>query len=184
MFDKANVILESRALSQEGKAKHSNRYAFSGKIKCACCSSTYVARYKNRKDGNQYKAWRCFQAARHGSPRVNETGNQVGCLNESIRNEDAAYIMGVVVRSLDFDKDLMVRNILSVIESVLAADNAHIQTEMDYIKDALREMLNGTCLDDVFYRNILSRMVVHNRNRVDVYLSFLPHRWSCAIEKV
>ena len=32
LFDKANRILDEKSLSQEGKAKHSNRYPFSGKI--------------------------------------------------------------------------------------------------------------------------------------------------------
>ena len=46
LFEKANRILDEKSLTQEGKAKHSNRYPFSGKIKCGCCGSSYVARYK------------------------------------------------------------------------------------------------------------------------------------------
>lgn len=49
LFEKANRILDEKSLTQEGKAKHSNRYPFSGKIKCGCCGSSYVARYKNLK---------------------------------------------------------------------------------------------------------------------------------------
>ena len=37
LFEKANRILDEKSLTQEGKAKHSNRYPFSGKIKCGCC---------------------------------------------------------------------------------------------------------------------------------------------------
>ena len=59
LFDEANRILDAKSLSQEGKAKHSNRYPFSGKIKCGCCGSSYVARYKTRKDGSRYGKVSC-----------------------------------------------------------------------------------------------------------------------------
>ena len=62
LFEEANRILDSRAMSQESLAKHSNRYPFSGKIKCGRCGQSYVARYKSRKDGSKYKAWTCYQA--------------------------------------------------------------------------------------------------------------------------
>ena len=66
LFEKANRILDEKSLTQEGKAKHSNRYPFSGKIKCGCCGSSYVARYKNRNNGTRYKAWRCYKSATQG----------------------------------------------------------------------------------------------------------------------
>ena len=96
LFDKANRILDAKSLSQEGKAKHSNRYPFSGKIKCGRCGASYVARYKTRKDGSRYKAWRCYEAANHGRPHIDKAGNQVGCSGESIRNEDAIYLLYLV----------------------------------------------------------------------------------------
>lgn len=42
LFEEANRILDERSLSQEGKAKHSNRYPFSGKnqmrtLRCKLC---------------------------------------------------------------------------------------------------------------------------------------------------
>ena len=46
LFNEANRILDERSDSMKGKSKHSNRYPFSGKIKCGCCGSSYVARYK------------------------------------------------------------------------------------------------------------------------------------------
>jgi len=248
MFERSSAILESRSASQEGKAKHSGRYAFSGKIKCARCGSTYAARYKTRRDGSKYKSWRCFRATRYGKPHIDKAGSQVGCVGESIRGEDAEHIMGLVAQSLDFDKEAMIRALLSVIQDVLSADNAIIQTralkakltgleaqrsrlieiymggsitrdefaaarskwstEIQQIRDlienaekqtsrveckqtltndiegALREMTQGACLDDAFYRGLLNRMVIYSRDHVDVFLSFLPHKWSYCVEKV
>ena len=171
LYAKANEILESRAISQKGKAKHSNRYGFSGKIKCGTCGSTFVARHRKRKDGSKNKTWQCFKAAQYG---------KAGCNNERIYNRNVVYIMGIVVQSLDFDKDLVIRNLLGVIKRILAIESTPIQagTLLEYAEDTLKEMLNGTLQDDIFYRNILSQIVVHNRSNTDVFLTFLPHRWS------
>lgn len=97
-FDAANRILDARALSQEGKSKHSNRYCFSGKIICGACGtdSKFRAVYRTRKDGSVYKAWRCLEASQHGQPHIDKAGNKLGCSSESIRNEDALHIMSLV----------------------------------------------------------------------------------------
>lgn len=122
LFDQANAILERRASSQEGKAKHSNRYAFSGKIRCGRCGATYVARYKKRKDGSQYKAWKCYEAIRHGKPKTDAAGNQIGCFGEPVRNEDVVHIMSLVVKSLCLEKDVLIQNLLRAIDQVVLID--------------------------------------------------------------
>ena len=129
LFDAANRILDSRALSPEGKAKHSNRYAFSGKIKCGCCGSSYVARYKTRKDGSQYKAWRCYEASKNGSPHIDRRGNEVGCSGHSIRNEDVVHIMYLVSKELKINSEKITRRIVSIIQAVLATDTRNDNTE-------------------------------------------------------
>jgi len=245
MFDAANKILDERALSQDGKAKHSNRYAFSGKIKCGACGSSYVARYKKRKDGSQYKAWRCMEGARYGSPHIDKAGNHVGCTSESIRNEDALYIMYLVSRSLEMKKNKIIKNMVDVINSVVSYDMT--ETDTDKLRDkikaieekksslielymskdinrdefsaarikcddeiaelneliqgiekkdtimkqqndllmdisgAINEIVNGMTYEDEFYKSLLDRMVVNDKDHIDVYLNLLPHKWSYAI---
>jgi len=122
MFDAANKILDDRALSPEGKSKHSNRYAFSGKIKCGICDKTFGARYTTRKDGSVYKAWRCLAGAQYGKPRIDNAGNLVGCSSESIRNEDALHIMRLVSTSLEMEKKSIVSNMIKVIQEVISGD--------------------------------------------------------------
>lgn len=122
LFDKANRILDAKSLSQEGKAKHSNRYPFSGKIKCGRCGASYVARYKTRKDGSRYKAWRCYEAANHGRPHIDKAGNQVGCSGESIRNEDAIYLLYLVCKELKINRQKVVDNLTKTIDAVMQID--------------------------------------------------------------
>ena len=247
LFDKANRILDEKSLSQEGKAKHSNRYPFSGKIKCGCCGSSYVARYKTRKNGSRYKAWRCLEAARHGSPHVDKAGNQVGCSGLSIRNEDATHIMYLVTSSLKYNKEKITNNLLAIIKSIIAMDTAgtdseklksqikaieqkrtnlidlytsgditrdefsaarakceneiaELQSVIDNIDkqremiekqqelvaeitEAMNELINGVEYEDDFYKEILDKMVVNDKDHIDVYLNLLPLKWSYTVAK-
>ena len=247
LFDKANRILDEKSLSQEGKAKHSNRYPFSGKIKCGCCGSSYVARYKTRKNGSRYKAWRCLEAARHGSPHVDKAGNHVGCSGLSIRNEDATHIMYLVTSSLKYNKEKITDNLLAIIKSIIAMDTtgtdseklksrikaieqkrtnlidlytsgditgdefsaarakceneiSELQSVIDSIDkqreriekqqelvaeitEAMNELINGVEYEDDFYKEILDKMVVNDKDHIDVYLNLLPLKWSYTVAK-
>lgn len=245
LFEKANRILDAKSLSPEGKAKHSNRYPFSGKIKCGRCGASYVARYRTRKDGSQYKAWRCFEGAKHGSPHIDKAGNQVGCSGESIRNEDAIYLMYLVCKELKLNRQKIISNLTKTIEAVISmditgtntnalavkieeakkkrtglielytsgdidkdeftalrakydeeietlkamADGIEKQQEMidkqrellDDIKKAIEELISGVQYEDEYYTQLLDKMVVNDKNHIDVYLNMLPYKWQFAI---
>lgn len=247
LFDEANRILDSRSLSQEGKAKHSNRYPFSGKIKCGRCGASYVARYKTRKDGSRYKAWRCYEAANHGSPHIDKAGNRVGCTGLAIRNEDAIHIMYLVSKGLKYNREKITNNLLAIIESIIAMDTtgadveklkaqiaaiedkrtklidiymsgdvtkdefakarkkcdaeiAELQSVIDSIdkqqamvkqqqelikeiSDAISEIVGGMEYEDEFYSQLLDRMVVIDKDNIDVYLNLLPMKWSYTVAK-
>lgn len=156
LFEEANRILDARSLSPEGKAKHSNRYPFSGKLKCGCCGSSYVARYKKRNDGSVYKAWRCIEAARHGSPHKDKAGNQVGCVGLSIRNEDAIHIMYLVTKSLKFDKEKVIGNLLSTIKKVIDMDSTG--TDISQLQRRITDIETGKAkLLDVFLSGVISK---------------------------
>ena len=247
LFDEANRILDEKSLSQEGKAKHSSRYPFSGKIKCGCCGASYVARYKTRRDGSRYKAWRCNEAAKHGSPHTDKAGNKVGCSGISIRNEDATHIMYLVMKELKLNQTKITDKLISVIEPIISMDwtgtdieklkgrmdtieekrtklidiymsgditkeefhaarskcDAEIselkavidsigrqqtmtkrqQELMREIRDAMNEIVNGVEYDDEFYKHILDKMVIGDRDNIDVYLNLLPMKWSYTAAK-
>ena len=247
MFEEANRILDGRSLSPEGKAKHSNRYPFSGKIKCGVCGRSYVARYKPRQNGSRYKAWRCGEAAKHGSKHLDKAGNEVGCTSPSIRNEEAIHIMYLASKNLKYNREKITRNLLKVIKSVLANDsptnsknklqkkmddlgvkrsrilelyvegsiekeeflyereridreineikvqiesieNGHtlkIQQEQLFsdIENKIAELVNGVEYEDEFYKRILDKMVIVDKDTVDLYLNILPEKWRFTVSK-
>ena len=247
LFDKANRILDAKSLSQEAKTKHSNRYPFSGKIKCGRCRANYVARYKTRKDGSRYKAWRCYEAANHGRPHIDKAGNQIGCSGESIRNEDAIYLLYLVCRELKINRRKVVDNLIKTIDAVMRKDLTGTRTNavsekieeakkkctglidlytsgdidkneftalrvkydedierlksmaegieqqqtmilkqqelMAGIKNAIDELINGIQYEDEYYTQILDKMVINDKNHIDIYLKMLPHKWSFTVAK-
>ena len=245
LFNKANRILDAKSLSQEGKAKHSNRYPFSGKIKCGRCGASYVARYRTRKDGSQYKAWRCFEGAKHGSPHIDKAGNQVGCSGTSIRNEETIHIMYLVCKQLTIDRQKIADNLIKTINKVISLDMTGADTNtleekkeaaqkkrtdlidlytsgdidrdeftalrakydaeidslksmmesmekqqvviakqkelMEDIKNAVDELIGGIEYEDEFYTQLLDKMVINDRENIDVYLNLLPLKWSYTV---
>ena len=55
-----NEFKRKSEASKIDRTKHSNRYAFSGKIICGCCGRRFVAHSKHRKDGSKRKLWSCI----------------------------------------------------------------------------------------------------------------------------
>ena len=249
IFEKANEILQSRALSPEGKSKHSNRYAFSGKIKCGKCGRTYVSRYKTRKDKSKYKLWRCYEATIHGSVHIDSCGNTIGCDNSSVRDEELMYVMQLVCKSLNTgDMEFILNNLLNIIKNVILADSIPIDvdklnentrclqeksnklldlyidgniTKEEFIKSrdkydneikdiqdiiqsigkqkmiiekqdnlikeiesSLKKVALGIESDGDFYREILDKIVIVNKDKINVFLKLLPYKWEFAISDV
>lgn len=122
LFDKANRILDAKARSPTGAAKHSSRYAFSGKIRCGCCGSGFVARSKLRKDGARSLAWRCAKAVKYGRLHRDAAGETVGCSAPSLRNEDAEHLMLLTCKALDYDHEALENSLLSIVRSVVFCD--------------------------------------------------------------
>lgn len=242
IFEKANDILLKRSLSQKGKAKHSRRYPFSGKIKCGCCGASYVARCKKRTDGSSYQAWRCLSASQYGKPHICPSGCSVGCTGPSIRNEDAIFLMQFLCQSLDFNREKIANNLIQIIESVIKEDASETKAERLYEKLAVTEeknkklidlhlsgdisrneflttreeylekiteltslinnfenqqntkqsqkallnkicttvteLVSNTTYEDELYKEILDKMLIHDKENIDIYLYFLPHKWS------
>ena len=70
---------------EKGDDGHSNRYVFSGKIKCGECGSSFVGRFKYLKDGTKIRRWSCGTATNEGT-----TACDVGKL---VRDDDAIQML-------------------------------------------------------------------------------------------
>ena len=46
------------------------------------------------------------------------------------------------------------------------------------IKKAVEELIDGIEYEDEFYTQLLDKMVVNDRENIDIYLNLLPIKWS------
>ena len=154
-FEEAARILESRQPSKEQRSKHSNRYAFSGKIKCGCCGASFVARYRTREDGSIYKAWRCYEAAQHGRPHLDRAGNPIGCSGVSIRNEDTIHIMHQVMQSLQINQKKISDGLISIIQGVIGCQ--HEDDHMQWQEERGKLELQRAKLIELYMNELITK---------------------------
>lgn len=169
LFERAQRELERRSPSPEQKAKHSNRYCLSGKIVCGCCGSRFVSRAKKRQDGSQYKAWRCYEAAQHGLPKMDAAGNAIGCsVNQQLRDEDFMLMIQMVVKHLRCDKERFIHELVEIVKQVLTAgdddktDMAKLERRMEAAAEKKKKLLDLYLSKDITkdeYRQMSERYV-------------------------
>jgi DNA invertase Pin-like site-specific DNA recombinase len=159
IFEAAARILNERALSQKDKAKYSNRYTFSGKIKCGLCNSSYVARRR------KYLVWNCYK----------------NCGNKGVRDEVIMEAVGARIarpQSDKNDKKNRALNIIAVkkarllglyIDGVIEKDeflSARKKLEKELAKMS-RKQCEAAISDDEFYRKAVDKIIV-NRKEISV----------------
>lgn len=132
-------------------AGHSNRYVFSGKIKCAECGNSFVSRKKYRRDGSFYKRWGCFKAMNEGKKHTDTQGNNVGCdIGRMIRDDVAMDIVKHGLQSLQIDTAWVINNVAALVvaairsgETVRADTEEKLQYEIEKIQKKKENVLDA-----------------------------------------
>lgn len=130
LFEKAQLELARRSPGETQREKHSNRYCFSGKIKCGICGSSFVSRSKKRKDQSVYKAWRCYEGTKNGTAHIDNAGNRAGCSCISINDETSKRMLQVVVRELQSETQSAVDNLTLIIKKVLGSSPQYNKSDV------------------------------------------------------
>ena len=52
------------------------------------------------------------------------------------------------------------------------------------IRKTIDELISGISYEEEYYAQILDKMVVNDRNHIDVYLKMLPYKWNFIAEKL
>ena len=103
VWNLAQARIRQNNKHRQRTGSHSNRYVFSGKIRCAKCGSSFVGRFKYRKDGTKIRRWSCGTAVREGAQ---------GCaIGKLVRDDDAMQMLKTALRSLSMDTEAIVRNV-------------------------------------------------------------------------
>lgn len=105
-------------------AGHSNRYVFSGRIKCGECGASFISRQKKRKGGTA-RYWSCYNAAMDGAWHLDPQGNEVGCsMGKMIRDEQATEILKQCLTSLQLDCGWVVQRVADITMEAIQAGEA------------------------------------------------------------
>lgn len=152
LWNRTQAELLRRSPSEDAKSKHSNRYWCSGKLYCGMCGGRYVSRTKKLKNGDIYKAWRCYAAANHGTKKTSSSGEQIGCDNGSINEKALLTCMHYCICMLQTNQKELKREIIQEIKEIKGKhekkpDIKRIQEKMDTLaakkRKAIDLMLDG-----------------------------------------
>ena len=160
-------------------AGHSNRYVFSGKIKCGECGASFVARKRGRKNGSFYKYWCCYTAINEGKRHLDPQGNQVGCdIGKVIRDDLALDILKQVIATLKVDRKWIIRNVTDIAMEAIQEGETDSTDSAERLEYEISQIMKKkeAVLDAFFSRNITKDEMRMMNERYDKELSELNSR--------
>jgi hypothetical protein len=103
IFDSVQKEIDRRRATTLDKGRYSNRYPWSGKIKCAYCNSTFKRKINNYASKNPSIVWICAEALKYGKEKVNVNNQKVGCncraVHERILQENFLAVLDMVIEN-------------------------------------------------------------------------------------
>ncbi|MBR2928780.1 MAG: recombinase family protein [Oscillospiraceae bacterium] len=111
VWNMAQERLQKNNKRRDGDGGHSNRYVFSGKIKCGECGNSFVGRFKYLRDGTKIRRWSCGTATAEGASACD-----VGKL---VRDDDAMQMLKTAIRSLPIDEKAIIHNVTTLALEVI-----------------------------------------------------------------
>lgn len=91
VWEMAQQRLERNNKCKGGDGGHSNRYGFSGKIRCGECAAAFVGRIKYLQDGTKIRRWSCASAAK---------GAKFCNIGKLVRDDDARHMLKTALATL------------------------------------------------------------------------------------
>lgn len=112
-------IARRKAKANVDNSKHSNRYALSGKLKCASCGCMYVkGDNRKRKDGTIRRSWICAEKHKYGKKHINSQNKYIGCDNDNVNNDIVLNAFNQLMEQITKeDKQEIVNHTLKAISS-------------------------------------------------------------------
>ena len=186
LWDLVQAELNRRNCRGDEPSGHSNRYVFSGKIKCGLCGASFVSRKKKRKDGSVYKRWGCFTATMEGRTHLDAQGNEVGCnVGKMLRDEQALDMLKQAVAALELDRKRIVENVTALaLEAICAGERSDtdsaekLEHEIEQVQKKKEDVL------DAFFSQTITKEEMRSMNdRYDAKLAALRERLQAARER-
>jgi len=155
VWNLAQERLQKNNKHAAGDSGRSNRYVFSGKIKCGECGSSFVGRFKYLKDGTRIRRWSCGTATNEGT-----AGCKVGKL---VRDDDALQMLKTAIRSLPMDVDAVIRNVAELgLDAILTGqttardDPNRLRQELDRVQQKKEAVMDAYFSREISREDMLS----------------------------
>lgn len=162
VWDLAQQRLRQNYKHRQGNGGHSNRYVFSGKIRCGECGASFVGRYKYRKDGTRVRRWSCGTVAGQG-----RAGCDVGKL---VRDDDAMQMLKTALNALQLDREAIIRNVTALALEAMGPEQQGSGDSPEHLSSEIHRVQRKkeAVLDSYFSREISAEdMVLMNRKYDD-----------------
>lgn len=175
----AQTELQKRNRHGEAASGHSNRYLFSGKIKCGICGASYVSRKKHLKNGSISKKWGCYTATTEGTRHLDTQGNEVGCdIGTMIRDDVATEMVQQAAATLKIDTRWIIDNVTKLAtNAILASEQTNLDSE-ERLENAIKkaQKKRTKVMDTFFAEEITKEEMRMMTNQYDTELSDLQSR--------
>ncbi len=183
LWDVVQEELKRRNRKGELGAGHSNRYVFSGRIKCGVCGASFVSRKKKRKDGSFCRRWSCYTATSEGRGHIDSQGNQVGCdVGRTLRDETAMELLRQSLQALPLDREALIRSVTAIaLEAIQAGEEGGTENQ-DVLESELERLAKKreAALDAFFAQDITKAEMRQMTERYDREMTQLQERLSAA----
>ncbi len=160
LWDRTQVEVKRRTMTESQKKKYSNRYWCSGKIVCAECGKSFVSRVVQKKTC-VHKSWRCYATANHGGLKKDMDGNSIGCANVSINDRSLLSCMAYCIGLMQGNGEALKKEVLQEIASLERAEakqntSSNIQKRIENLeakkRKAIDAMLDGLISKEDFQK--------------------------------
>ena len=183
LWDVVQEELKKRNRNGALGAGHSNRYIFSGKIKCGECGASFVSRQRKRKDGSLSRRWSCYSAVNEGGIHVDPQGNRVGCdVGRSLPDEVAMDMLRQALRTLRLDAGGLIDSVTAIALEAIRAGKQSGGERRESLELRLEQLSRKreAALDAFFSRDITREEMRQMTGRYDQEAAGLRERLSRA----
>ena len=179
LWDVVQEELKNRNRNGALGAGHSNRYIFSGKLKCGECGASFVSRQRKRKDGSLSRRWSCYSAVNEGGIHVDPQGNRVGCdVRMALRDEVAMDMLRQALRTLRLDAGGLIDSVTAIALEAIRAGKQSGGERRESLELRLEQLSRKreAALDAFFSRDITREEMRRMTGRYDQEAAELRER--------
>lgn len=140
--------------------KYTGKYIFSGKIKCASCGKSFIARRRS-----SVLVWKCSSIVQNGSS---------ACDNKhQLRNDAAMHMLNTCLSAVEFDRSTLYIQMRRLIHRTLRVYKGNEAA----IFDRISELIYFKGCDDMLLRDILDTITVYPDRTAVAVLTDFDGKW-------